>query len=110
MEIDLTAWLGLALRWSHLLAGIMWIGTSFYFIWLDNSLTPPKDENNDANGELWSVHGGGFYHKRKYLVAPRHMPENLHWFKWEATFTWGKFAGAGGSPGMRWRVPERSFG
>ncbi|MBI2235093.1 MAG: urate hydroxylase PuuD [Micavibrio aeruginosavorus] len=88
MDIDLTAWLGLALRWFHLLAGIMWIGTSFYFIWLDNSLTPPKDKNDDANGELWSVHGGGFYHKRKYLVAPRHMPENLHWFKWEAYLTW----------------------
>ncbi|MBI3442075.1 MAG: urate hydroxylase PuuD [Proteobacteria bacterium] len=79
MEIDFVAWIGLALRWLHLITGIAWIGSSFYFVWLDNSL---KDS------ELWAVHGGGFYHKKKYLVAPDHMPEDLHWFKWEAYFTW----------------------
>lgn len=88
MEIDLALWLSLALRWFHLLIGILWIGASFYFIWLDNSLTRPKDPGDDADGELWAVHGGGFYHNRKYMVAPAHMPEHLHWFKWEAYLTW----------------------
>ncbi len=91
MEIDFAAWLGLALRWFHLITGIAWIGSSFYFIWLDNSQTPPADKADKAagvTGELWAVHGGGFYHKKKYAVAPAHMPEDLHWFKWEAYFTW----------------------
>jgi len=74
------------LRWLHLITGIAWIGSSFYFVWLDNHLTPPKE--GDASGELWSVHGGGFYHNQKYQVAPAKMPEDLHWFKWEAYFTW----------------------
>jgi uncharacterized membrane protein len=86
MTFDLVEWLNLALRWLHLVAGIAWIGSSFYFVWLDNHLTRPAD--GDASGELWSVHGGGFYHKQKYQVAPRQMPEQLHWFKWEAYFTW----------------------
>lgn len=91
MELDIAAWLGLALRWLHFITGIAWIGSSFYFIWLDNSLTPPvtdEDKKNGVGGELWAVHGGGFYHKKKYKVAPPHMPEGLHWFKWEAYFTW----------------------
>lgn len=91
MSVDLVAWLGLALRWLHLITGIAWIGSSFYFIWLDNSLKAPedkKDEEAGVGGELWAVHGGGFYHKKKYRVAPDHMPEDLHWFKWEAYFTW----------------------
>ena len=78
----------MALRWLHVITGIAWIGASFYFIWLDNSLTPPSDKKDGASGELWAVHGGGFYHNKKYNVAPEHMPENLHWFKWEAYFTW----------------------
>lgn len=89
--VDLTAWLGMALRWLHVITGIAWIGSSFYFIWLDNSLRPPadaKDKELGVGGELWAVHGGGFYHKKKYQVAPAHMPEELHWFKWEAYFTW----------------------
>ena len=86
MIIDWAEWLNLALRWFHLAAGIAWIGSSFYFVWLDSHLVPPK--SGDASGEVWSVHGGGFYHKQKYQVAPSQMPEDLHWFKWEAYTTW----------------------
>jgi len=86
MGVDLAEWLNLALRWLHLTAGIAWIGSSFYFVWLDNHLRAPAA--GDASGELWSVHGGGFYHNQKYQVAPAAMPEQLHWFKWEAYFTW----------------------
>ena len=88
MEIDVSAWLNLALRWLHLIAGISWIGASFYFVWLDNHLRPAKESKPGLGGEVWSVHGGGFYHKQKYLVAPEHMPDELHWFKWEAYTTW----------------------
>ncbi len=91
MDIDIVSWLSLLLRWLHLITGIAWIGASFYFIWLDNSLDPPadaKDKEAGVTGELWAVHGGGFYNPRKYAIAPKHMPENLHWFKWEAYFTW----------------------
>ena len=84
--VALGEWLNLALRWLHLTAGIAWIGSSFYFVWLDNHLKAPAA--GDASGELWSVHGGGFYHNQKYQVAPAAMPEQLHWFKWEAYFTW----------------------
>jgi uncharacterized membrane protein len=86
MGVDVGEWLNLAIRWLHLTAGIAWIGSSFYFVWLDNHLTTP--EAGAASGELWSVHGGGFYHNQKYQVAPAAMPERLHWFKWEAYFTW----------------------
>jgi len=84
--VDLTEWLNLAIRWLHITAGIAWIGSSFYFVWLDNHLKKPRE--GDASGELWSVHGGGFYHNQKYQVAPAKMPDDLHWFKWEAYFTW----------------------
>src|SRR5205085_6710552 len=86
MHVDWSEWFNLALRWLHLITGIAWIGSSFYFVWLDNHLRKPA--TGDASGELWSVHGGGFYHNQKYQVAPAHMPEHLHWFKWEAYFTW----------------------
>lgn len=86
MTIDWAEWLNLAIRWFHLTAGIAWIGSSFYFVWLDNHLVPPK--SGEASGEVWSVHGGGFYHKQKYQVAPSQMPEDLHWFMWEAYTTW----------------------
>ena len=84
--------LSLLLRWLHIIAGIAWIGSSFYFIWLDNSLEAPP-EGSDAkkkgvSGELWAVHGGGFYNPQKYAVAPASLPEKLHWFKWEAYTTW----------------------
>jgi uncharacterized membrane protein len=88
MDADFSAWVELALRWLHIITGIAWIGASFYFIWLDNSLKAPADKESGATGELWAVHGGGFYHKKKYAVAPDHMPEDLHWFMWEAYFTW----------------------
>ena len=85
-------WLNLLARWFHITAGISWIGASFYFVWLDNNLLPPKDAADAANGvygELWSVHGGGFYHNQKYLTGPKKEPltHHLHWFKWEAYAT-----------------------
>ncbi|MEX1994846.1 MAG: urate hydroxylase PuuD [Steroidobacteraceae bacterium] len=83
-------WLNLILRWAHMITGIAWIGSSFYFIWLDARLNvPPRDpEGPDVAGDLWAVHGGGFYHAQKYRVAPAELPEPLHWFKWEAYTTW----------------------
>jgi uncharacterized membrane protein len=85
-------WLNLVTRWAHLIAGISWIGASFYFVWLDDSLTPPEKEDDVRRGilgELWAVHGGGFYHNQKFLTGPRDEPltQNLHWFKWEAYTT-----------------------
>src|SRR3954452_18928201 len=70
------------------MAGIVWIGSSFYFIALDNHLRPPRDAEAGVGGESWEVHGGGFYQVQKYTVAPRELPEPLHWFKWEAYTTW----------------------
>jgi len=87
----LSDWLDLILRWLHVIAGIVWIGTSFYFVALDNHLLPPKreeDAGEGVGGESWEVHGGGFYLIQKYRVAPRTLPEPLHWFKWEAYTTW----------------------
>jgi uncharacterized membrane protein len=84
-------WLQLILRWVHLITGIAWIGASFYFVWLDNSLEPPRDPGDvdkGIGGELWAVHGGGFYVVRKFRVAPEVLPGTLHWFKWEAYWTW----------------------
>jgi len=85
-------WLNLLVRWLHLITGIAWIGASFYFVWLDNSIRPPKPGSPLAKkgvmGELWAVHGGGFYNPQKYLIAPAELPEDLHWFKWEAYATW----------------------
>jgi uncharacterized membrane protein len=84
-------WCGLLVRWLHVVAGIAWIGASFYFVWLDNHLQPlAGDEPADAGvaGELWAVHGGGFYRSRKYRVAPARLPPTLHWFYWEAYTTW----------------------
>jgi uncharacterized membrane protein len=86
-------WLNLVARWAHLIAGISWIGASFYFVWLDDSLTAPEkpdDLRRGVAGELWAVHGGGFYHNQKYMTGPRGEPltEDLHWFKWEAYSTW----------------------
>ena len=76
------------LRWLHVVAAIAWIGESFYFVMLDRSLKPAKTPVPGVFGELWSVHGGGFYHKQKYLVAPAHMPDDLHWSKWKSYTTW----------------------
>jgi uncharacterized membrane protein len=82
-------WLNLLFRWLHVVAGIAWIGSSFYFIWLDNSLRPARGSREaGVAGEVWSVHGGGFYHARRMETAPSPLPEPLHWFKWEAYTTW----------------------
>lgn len=76
------------LRWLHVVAAIAWIGESFYFVMLDRGLKPPKQALPGLFGESWSVHGGGFYHKQKYLPAPAELPEDLHWSKWKAYTTW----------------------
>src|SRR5688572_6961101 len=91
MEAYVGDWLGLLVRWVHLITGIAWIGASFYFVWLDNSLTPParkQDADEGVGGELWAIHGGGFYHVQKFRVAPQTLPSQLRWFKWEAYSTW----------------------
>ncbi|MCB1641782.1 MAG: urate hydroxylase PuuD, partial [Xanthomonadales bacterium] len=76
------------LRWLHVVAAIAWIGESFYFVALDRGLKTPKQPQPGLAAESWSVHGGGFYHKQKYLPAPAQLPEELHWSKWKAYTTW----------------------
>ena len=88
MEVVLTEWLSLVLRWLHVIAGMAWIGSSFYFIHLDLSLKAREGLPSGVKGDAWQVHGGGFYHMIKYLVAPARMPDELTWFKWEAYATW----------------------
>ncbi|WP_128002150.1 urate hydroxylase PuuD [Piscinibacter defluvii] len=101
MDAYVLDWVNLLLRWAHVIVAIAWIGSSFYFVFLDNSLTKPeapdrkskgKDVGGQAedlpDGELWAVHGGGFYHPTKYMVAPKQIPANLHWFYWESYSTW----------------------
>ena len=80
-------WLDLAFRFLHVIAAIVWIGTSFYFVALDNHLRPAK-ERDDLTGESWEIHGGGFYRIEKFRVTPPTIPEPLHWYKWEAYTTW----------------------
>ncbi|MFQ3349212.1 MAG: putative membrane protein, partial [Paracoccaceae bacterium] len=86
--IILWEWLGIATRWAHVITAIAWIGSSFYFIALDLGLRKTPSLPPLAHGEEWQVHGGGFYHVQKYLVAPDMMPEHLTWFKWESYATW----------------------
>jgi len=81
-------WLELVVRWIHVITGVSWIGASFYFNWLNNSLRPPETPSEGVDGEVWAVHGGHFYRVNKYAVAPPKMPKTLHWFKYEAYFTW----------------------
>ena len=91
MDTYLLDWGNLLLRWLHVIVAIAWIGSSFYFVFLDSSLTPPEDEQlkkDGVSGELWAVHGGGFYHPVKFAVSPPKLPENLHWFYWESYSTW----------------------
>ncbi|MBI1907540.1 MAG: urate hydroxylase PuuD [Rhodocyclales bacterium] len=93
MESYFLDWANLLVRWLHLITGIAWIGASFYFVMLDNSLKPPKtpaDTERGVFGELWAVHGGGFYRSQKFLTGPRGEPlsDDLHWSKWEAYTTW----------------------
>lgn len=87
MEAHFTEWLNLGIRWIHMITGIAWIGASFYFVWLENNLNR-SNPREGLSGDLWAIHGGGIYHLEKYKLAPPKMPENLHWFKWEAYFTW----------------------
>ncbi|MBW8189793.1 urate hydroxylase PuuD [Neiella marina] len=90
MDALIIEWLNLAMRWFHVVAGIAWIGASFYFIWLDLSLrTPPQWKlDQGVKGDLWAIHGGGIYEVAKYQLRPTTMPGTLHWFKWEAYSTW----------------------
>ncbi len=91
METYLLDWANLLLRWLHVIVAIAWIGSSFYFVFLDSSLTPPEDEQlkkDGVSGELWALHGGGFYHPVKFAVSPPRLPEHLHWFYWESYSTW----------------------
>ena len=91
MESYLLDWANLLLRWAHVITAIAWIGSSFYFVFLDSSLTPPVDEDlkkQGVSGELWAVHGGGFYHPVKFSVSPPKLPDHLHWFYWESYTTW----------------------
>lgn len=81
-------WLSLLLRWAHIVAGIGWIGSSFYFMWLDSTLRRRENMSDAIVGENWTVHGGGFYHTVKYKNAPEAMPDDLHWFRLESYFTW----------------------
>lgn len=87
MEAHLTEWLNLGIRWVHMITGIAWIGASFYFVWLENNLNR-SNPREGLSGDLWAIHGGGIYHLEKYKLAPPQMPDNLHWFKWEAYATW----------------------
>ena len=91
MESYLLDWANLLLRWVHVITAIAWVGSSFYFVFLDSSLTPPEDEDlkrQGVSGELWAVHGGGFYHPVKFAVSPPKLPGHLHWFFWESYSTW----------------------
>ena len=91
VDAYLVDWLDLLIRWLHVIAAIVWIGTSFYFVALDSHLRPPRkprDADEGVGGESWEIHGGGFYRIQKFRVAPETLPEPLHWFKWEAYTTW----------------------
>ncbi len=88
MEAHVIEWLNLSVRWIHIITGIAWIGASFYFIFLENNLNRTENLREELAGNLWAVHGGGFYYLEKYKHSPQTIPEDLHWFKWEAYFTW----------------------
>ena len=91
MESYLLDWANLLLRWVHVITAIAWVGSSFYFVFLDSSLTPPVDEDlkkQGVSGELWALHGGSFYHPVKFALKPPQMPAHLHWFYWESYSTW----------------------
>ena len=88
MENYIADWLNLLIRWLHLITGAAWIGTSFYFNWLNHNIREPEQAQEGIKGELFAVHGGHFYQVRKYDGAPETLPKTLHWFKWEAYFTW----------------------
>lgn len=88
MEAHIIEWLNLSVRWIHIITGIAWIGASFYFVFLENNLNRTESLRDELAGNLWAIHGGGFYYLEKYKHAPKTIPAHLHWFKWEAYFTW----------------------
>ncbi len=88
MDPLLLEWLDILVRWTHVITGIAWIGASFYFNWLESHFRPLETPKDRVEGEVWLVHGGGFYRVEKFAVAPPTLPKELHWFKWEAAFTW----------------------
>ncbi|MCY4549806.1 MAG: urate hydroxylase PuuD [Defluviicoccus sp.] len=88
METILSEWVNLVLRWAHIITGIAWIGSSFLFMWLDSHLEKPDPPRKGVEGELWMTHSGGFYVVEKMDLAPEEVPRRLHWFKWEAAWTW----------------------
>jgi len=88
MDVFLGEWVNLLLRWFHMIVGIGWIGTSFYFMALDFGLDTKERKSQGVYGTAWQVHGGGFYHVEKFTVAPPQLPAHLHWFKWDAYLTW----------------------
>jgi uncharacterized membrane protein len=87
-QAHLQDWLDLLFRWLHIIFGIAWVGASFYFVFLENSLNRKEDVRDELAGNLWAIHGGGFYYLEKYKIAPAQIPKHLHWFKYEAYFTW----------------------
>ena len=88
MDSYFIEWLNLVARWIHVITGIAWIGSSFFFNWLDSQLTPPENQEPKVEGELWMIHSGGFYQLEKTMISPSEIPRVLHWFKWEAYSTW----------------------
>ena len=88
VEAHVLEWLNLIIRWAHVVFGIAWIGASFYFIFLENSLNRTENLRDELAGNLWAIHGGGFYYVEKFKTAPAALPKHLHWFKYEAYFTW----------------------
>ncbi|MBC7606696.1 MAG: urate hydroxylase PuuD, partial [Burkholderiales bacterium] len=88
MESHMMEWLNIVVRLMHITFGIAWIGASFYFVFLENALNRTENVRDELAGNLWAVHGGGFYYVEKYKVAPENIPKHLHWFKYEAYFTW----------------------
>ena len=91
MDAYLLDWANLLLRWLHVITAIAWVGSSFYFVWLDNHLIRPKSPDlleKGVDGALWAVHGGGFYNPQKYMLAPKKIHTELHWFYWESYSTW----------------------
>src|SRR5205085_6432056 len=88
IESHVMEWLNLIVRWAHVVLGISWIGASFYFIFLENSLNRTEGLRDELAGNLWAIHGGGFYYVERFKGAPAVTPDKLHWFKYEAYFTW----------------------
>src|SRR6266446_9569271 len=87
-EAHMMEWMNIVIRVMHITFGIAWIGASFYFVFLENALNRTENVRDELAGNLWAIHGGGFYYLEKYKIAPKQIPKHLHWFKYEAYFTW----------------------